>query len=309
MTSQKTEIDWLRVRAQARPDAFLAATTPLFGVLASAFSARPCRGKDGFAQGWELLGGGVLLGRLDFGGDHMRGWSRLNLTGQGCKFVTSWDDLASIEALPAAELRRVDVCLTTWRGEVSHESVLEAHAAGRFSCGGRPPNLKQITHSEASRGRTCYIGERDSDKMLRAYEKGRQVAGQYPSTTLTHIDGCPVDDIYRLEVENKAATRPLPWDLIDRRDQYFAGAYPYLADVLPGIDSEILVGRRLRPGMHELGAALAHIRTQYGSALFTALTVAHGDIGAVWERIVGEHHHPSLVDAGALLLEDLPSVA
>jgi hypothetical protein len=45
------------------------------------------------------------------------------------------------------------------------------------------------------------------------------------------------------------------------------------------------------------------LRTQYGNTLFTALAAHHGDIGAVWEKIVGTHHNQKLVDEGVLMVE------
>jgi DNA relaxase NicK len=91
--------------------------------------------------------------------------------------------------------------------------------------------------------------------------------------------------------------------VIDRRDQYFAGAYPYLGQVLTGVESEALVMRRERGPQLDLALALECIRTQYGSTLFTALTAHHGDIGAVWDRICGKKHNQRLVNAGVLQVD------
>jgi hypothetical protein len=45
----------------------------------------------------------------------------------------------------------------------------------------------------------------------------------------------------------------------------------------------------------DLAAMLEHCRTQYGNALFTALTAYHGDIFAVWNKIVGKDHNEALL--------------
>jgi hypothetical protein len=52
-----------------------------------------------------------------------------------------------------------------------------------------------------------------------------------------------------------------------------------------------------------LKARLANIRAMWGTTLFTALTVAHGDIGAVWAQIVGEKHNADMVAAGVLMVD------
>ena len=302
----RTTIDWLRLRARCDPGEALEALRPLYGGYGEHLRlGDPCRGLLGFQRGIPvLLGENVPLGRLDWGGDSQRGWLRVDLPGKGCGFVTDWDALEELEALPGAELRRLDVALTTWQGEVSHDLVVEAHGRGEFTTGGRPPNLQQITHSQVEAGRTCYVGSRKGDKFFRAYEKGRELAGKLgQGLHVTHIDGYRVEDIYRCELELKAESTPIPWETVERRDQYFAGAYRFCAQVLPGIEPDILQRRPDKSPQRELRAMLANIRHQYGNALFTALTCYHGDIGAVWAKVCGQEHHRGLLEAGALLVD------
>lgn len=264
------------------------------------------RGIMGFQQGATLQIADMPIGRLDYGGESQRGWVRVDITGKGCEWVQDWPALDSVEALPSAQLRRLDIALTTWEGQVTHEQVVKAHTAGRFTIR-RPPKLKQILSSDPRAGRTCYIGERErSDKFMRCYEKGFELAAKYAGRVpgeVTHIDGKRIEDIYRCEVEFKATGTDIPWEVVDRRDQYFAGAYPFCGDVLPGVDSDILMRRPQRAPQTDLQAVLDNCRIQYGPALFTALRAYHGDIGAVWDKIVGDHHSQPLIEAGVLLVE------
>ena len=302
--TQKTSVDWLRFRTQADVIPGLEALRSLYGPQAGALNLHHLpRGKDGFQRGAEVRLADLSIGRVDFGGESQRGWVRWNITGQGCEWVTDWDAIEEVEALPAAELRRVDVALTTWQGEVTHEQVVAAHEAGRFTCGGRPPNMRLILNSDTRRGRTCEVGKRGSDKFLRAYEKGFELAGKWAALNLTHIDGFAIEDIFRCEVELQAETRPVPWEVVPRRDQYFAGSYPFCADILPGVEADILTRRPERSPQYELAAMLEQVRTQFGKALYTAMVARHGDFGAVWERIVGREHHQGLVQAGVLLVD------
>jgi DNA relaxase NicK len=210
-----------------------------------------------------------------------------------------------LQTLPALSLRRCDIALDTVGRQVTHESVVGAYRVGMFAAPGRPgrpPKCQRIESERPEDGRTVYIGSRENDKFFRGYEKGLKLASQ-SGGTLTHIEGVPVGDMYRCELELKAKSGALPDDLIDCRDQYFAGAYPYLQHVLHDVVPEVMViDRRLAPRIN-LDRMLEHIRTQYGSTLFTALTVHHGDIGAVWERICGAKHNEDLLRAGALLME------
>lgn len=304
MTPSKTTIDWLRFRTQANPREGLEALRGLYGEAGGFLQlASMDRGKDGFQSAAALTIGDCVLGRVDFGGASQRGWARWNITGRGCEWVRAWDAIADLEALPAAEIRRLDVALTTWKGEVTHATIEAAHGAGRFCCGGRPPDMQTILNTNPRAGRTCNIGKREkSDKFFRGYEKGFEMASKYPGEVIS-IDGFPVEDIYRCEVEMKAVATPIPWEVVERRDQYFAGSYPFCAEVLPGVEADILQRRPERAPQTDLAAALENCRIQYGATLFTALTAHHGDIGAVWQRIVGRDHNPALLAAGVLLVE------
>lgn len=303
---QKTTVDWLRARAQAEPRDILEALRPAFGDVGKLLKLNHLdRGILGFRQGAEIWVGGMAIGRMDFGGESQRGWVRLDITGKGCDWVMDWDAFNHIEELPSAELRRVDLALTTWEGEITHEMVVKAHKKGRFVTSGRPPALQQVTSSDRRAGKTCYVGKRDADKFMRCYEKGFELAGKFSRAPgeITHIDGKKVEDIYRCEVEFKAQSTVIPWEVIERRDQYFAGAYPFCGDVLPNVEADILMRRPQREPQIDLQAALDNCRLQFGPTLYTALRAYHGDIGAVWDKVIGDHHNEALVKAGVLLVD------
>ena len=119
----------------------------------------------------------------------------------------------------------------------------------------------------------------------------------------THIDGKQVENIYRCELELKAENREIPWEVIERRDQYFAGAYPFCADILPGIEADILMRRPDRAPQTDLAVALENCRIQFGATLYTALHAYAGDMTAVWDKVVGKTHSDALLRAGVLLVD------
>ncbi len=314
MNPVKTTVDWLRFRTQASPLEGLEALRPLFGAKASSINLKPLeRGGDGFQQACALRLGEWVLGRVDFGGESQRGWVRWNVTGEGCENVTDWDALAECERLSASEVRRLDIALTTWRGEVRHGTIVDAHGAGGFVSGGRPPALQQITSSDPLAGRTCYVGKRTADKFFRGYEKGFELlaklgrrhrcaaAGLGGSGWL--IDGFPAEDIYRCEVELKAESHAVPWEVVERRDHYFGGCYPFLAELLPDAECDILMRRPERAPQAVLSAALESARIQYGATLYTALQAFGGDYMRVFDAVVGRQHNPALLAAGVLEVE------
>ena len=300
---QKTTIDWLTFRTKAEPEQALEALKPLYGSAATLLSLKALqRGAMGFQQAAAVVLGDMPVARIDFGGESQRGWSRVAMTGKGCEWVQDWTAMQSIEELPASEIRRLDIALTTWNGQVSHDSVVLAHSLGKFGTGGRNPDLQQITSSNPIAGKTCYIGNRKSDRFLRAYEKGYEMNAK-AGGNLTHIDGHPIEDIYRTELELKASATDLPWSLIERRDEYFSGAYPFCAELLPNVDADVLQRRPDREPQTDLSAALANIKIQYGATLFTALHAYGGDMTTVWDRIIGTEHSKPLLEAGVLLVD------
>lgn len=280
----------------------------MFGTLGQDLCLKPLkRGLLGFDQAAQIVVDDLVLGRMDFGGESQRGWVRVDLPGTGCEWVTAWPEASNLEDVGRASIRRIDVALTTWRGEVTHDRVVEAHRLGRFTLR-RPPVLQTIESSDPYAGKTCYIGRREkSDKFMRCYEKGWQMLGALPRSVdrgqITEIDGFPPAGIYRCEVEFKAVTSDIPWDLIDRRDEFFAGAYPFCADILPGIEPDILQRRSERTAQTALALALENARIQFGPTLFTALAAYGGDIHAVWDKIVGRQHNDALTSTGVLLVD------
>lgn len=302
----KTTIDWLRVRVQAEPRDALEALRGMYGTLGPSlcFKTLP-RGILGFQRALSVQVEDMPLGRMDFGGESQRGWVRLDLPAKGCEWVQDWAEVAQLEQLPQAEIRRCDIALTTWDGEVTHQTVVDAHRNGRFITRGRPPEMQTISSTDDRAGKTNYIGTRaKSDKFFRGYEKGYELAAKCPAAfVVTHIDSKRVEDIYRCELELKAESGPIPWEVVERRDQYFAGAYPFCADVLPGVEADILMRRPERAPQTDLAAVLGHCRTQYGAALYTALRAYGGDITAVWDKVVGDHHSQPLLEAGVLLVD------
>jgi DNA relaxase NicK len=301
---QKTTIDWLRFRTQSGPKQTLEALRPVFGTLGQSIRLQGLpRGILGFQQACQIVVGDMPIGRMDYGGESQNGWVRVDIPGKGCQWMET-GEIASVEQLEQAEIRRLDIALTTWHGEVGHDQVVQAHTDGRFTIR-RPPNLQQILNSDG--GRTCNIGQREkSDKFMRCYEKGfemvSKMGGNLPGK-VTHIEGSRVEDIYRCEVELKAVTTDIPWEVIERRDQYFAGAYPFCADVLPNVEADILKRRPERDAQTSLAAALENCRVQFGPTLFTALHAYQGDMTAVWEKIIGDHHSQALLETGVLLVD------
>lgn len=306
MSAQRSHIDWLALRSQAQIPQTVDVLKGVFGAAGPALNiAHRQRGWMGYKQSADIRLGDMNVGLMAWGGDNQRGWVHASITGLGCEWVTDWDAVPdALDTLPDVDLRRCDIALDIKDRSVTHDTVMDAYRAGGFTSNGRPPRCQQVISEDPMDGRTIYVGSRENDKFFRAYEKGLQLRAKFKSSgEMTHVNGCPVQDLYRLELELKAKTGPLPLDLIQRRDQYLAGSYPYLQQVLEDVQPEIMVIDRKTAPTLELAAALGNIRRQYGNTLFTALTAYHGDIGAVMAKVMGSEHNEALIRAGVLLVE------
>lgn len=300
-----TSVDWLGFRTQDEPLTCLEAIRGAFGPAGAVLRSTPKkRGKQGFDRSDTLSLGDFVIGDMSFGGETMRGWVWVEISGKGCAWVNDWNRCEDeISQLSEFQYKRVDLALDTYKREVTHETVLAAHENGLFTTGGKPPSIRQILPGDPQDGRTCYVGKRDQPKFLRAYEKGYETVKDFPRPLLTDmIHGVPIADWYRLELELKAKNQPLPDDLIENRDQYFAGAYPYLQSVLD-VEPQVLRLSRDKHPQRKLASMLETMRTQWGNTLFTALAAMDGDIGAVWDKIVGNRHNQRLLEEGVLLVD------
>jgi DNA relaxase NicK len=303
----KTTIDWLAFRTRTPHLSVIEAMRPMFGTASDLVTFRPgLKGKDGWLYAGELVMVDITIGRIDYGGESQRGWVRVNLSGAGCEWVQDWNIAVGLgKSLQDAQIKRLDIALTTHSGEVSDASIVAAYAAGAFTAGGRPPEMRSITSSDPRAGRTRYIGSRKSHKFLRCYEKGFEMIKDVPylKATATHISGHKVEDIYRVELELKDVDKLIPWEVISGRDQVFAGAYPFCADLLPGVPHWRMLNLPDLKPKAALETALNHCRVAYGPTLRAALMAFDGDGSKLLERVLSESPSHALVEAGVLTVD------
>lgn len=319
MTPNLTKIDRLAISFSEDLDAARFWLDQNFSHLGEA-KATDKGGMLGFKRSIVVAYADVPVARIGYGGTSQKHRAYMDVSGVGCGMVSSWENMESriTSSLPNSVIKRVDIAADYYKKEVTHDAVYDAYVTGQFKRegSGRPPKMSQILPGDSNEGRTIYVGSRENDTFFRGYEKGKKEFQSYLALLLkkgftddleghTHRKNGEVyqlGDWYRCELELKSKSRDLPDDIISNRDQYFAGAYPYLADILPSAEPKTINTQR-KLAMVELEVALQHIRTQYGSTLFTALHVMEGDITGLLERILGDHHNERLLAAGVLLPE------
>ena len=304
MTTAK--VDWLSFRTKSLPNQAGSALAECFGGRHRVMLGNERPGWQGYDRAGSVTLDGMRVGMYGAGGANQRGWATFQVDGQGCGWVEDWEAAVGVlEGLEDYEARRVDLAVDTFRREVSHAAVLEGYEAGEFTAHRNTPSMRKIEGSPRESGFTVYVGKRDQAKFFRGYEKGFEQLGKLGegwADVRVAEHGTPVADWYRCEVELKAKDGPLPVDLIERRDEYFAGSYPFCRKLIDAEPFQLALTREARPKA-ELAAAAANVRFQYGSTLFTLLHAHGGDISAVWDLVCGDRHCQRLIEAGVFLVD------
>ena len=171
------------------------------------------KGWFGYKHRFDLGGFGILA----HGGESQRGSYHVEINATGCAHVQDWEKVRAWGEAHGATITRVDLAHDDIEGEtVSISAAREWLEAGDFSTNGRPPNASLIDDLGSCKGKTLYIGNRQSGKLCRVYEKGRQLG--YTSSSWV-----------RVEVELRNKSRVIPWDVLANPGHYLAGAYPCLS--------------------------------------------------------------------------------
>lgn len=221
---QRVGVDWLNVTlpwagsAQELLDAIrLWFAIPVYGIERA--------GLHGFSDGiaiWGYIGGRSLeLGVVAFGGEAQQGRWLVSLSGTGCGLVDSWWVVRTwLDEQAECRITRLDLACDLHEGEFTVDDAVSWHEAGKFNLGGRNPRTRTDGDwLERVHGRTLYIGRREHGKMLRVYEKGKEL-------------GWLDSEWVRFEVQLGNRDRVIPFEALTERDQFFAGAYPALEQLL-----------------------------------------------------------------------------
>lgn len=310
-----TTLDWVGFRSKEPLDSVQNTVRKCFMGSRSTEILDIGRGWNGYERSFVINFQGKRVGMIASGGANMRDWTQVNLTGSAIPHIAGNAAETLTESITRlrGQLKRVDLALTTQDGSVSLKTVRDAYASGGFTSGGRRPKIREQgpgQHGHSADGTTIYIGERDQPKFARCYEKGYELAKECNRSIKAHtglscgdivsIDGVPVKDIFRCEVEYKPDPITCPIDLLINSDAYFAGAYPYFSTLVQA-KPELFCLTPLRTAQLLMDEALAQVRHQYGNTLFTALMTHYGDMTAVWDKIVGDRHCAALVERGVLV--------
>lgn len=214
----------------------------------------------GYARGVKFyvrrFGELVNIGRCDWGGALHLGRARLELFGSGSSIVKHWWGVEHwLEEQSQVKITRVDLALDFLNGEYGIKDAVEWLQSGLFNNGGRNPRHStpgDWLNAQPVHGRTLEIGRRENGKMLRVYEKGRQL-------------GDPGSHWTRFEVEIRNNDREIPLDVLTNPGRYFAGAYKALEGLSDHAPQRIATQQK--EGQISLERMTDVVRTQYGPFL------------------------------------------
>ena len=126
---------------------------------------------------------------------------------------------------------------------------------------------------------------------------------------MDHMGMVNVEDVYRVELELKNVDKYIPWTVIGRRDDVFAGAYPFCAELLPEAPHWVMQQLPSFKPRAALLEALGNAFRSYG-ATWKAAHIAYGGTDeallALAREMLASEPSPRLVDAGVLTVEHEP---
>jgi phage replication initiation protein len=206
------------------------------------------------------------------------------LSGDGCSAAREgWEkrlfDFLTTRCGSRAKLTRVDLAYDDYAG--TRYSVDQADAdfdANRFNCGGRNPNHEYRGNWKRpnGKGRTLYIGNRDSGKFCRVYEKGRQL-------------GDKSSEWVRVEVEMKAVQRILPFEILLNPGQYLAASYPAFAWIKDRQERVLTIQKKTEMTYQ---SAVANAKKQIGAVVNVMLEI-EGSAERVVDMLIKHGRIPS----------------
>lgn len=269
VSPQIAHIDWFAFTLTPPKDAgvvWLIQQLPeLFGIGAAMPTGK---GWNGYKLRHTLTNGeGADYGLLAHGGESQRGSIHVELNAQGCALITDWGRIKVWGEQNNVTITRLDLAHDDMTGEVATvEVALEWLQAGAFNLNGRPAKARLIDDLGTGDGKTLYVGKRQNGKMLRVYEKGKQL-GDNESLWV------------RVEVELRNKSRLIPWDALISPGHYLAGAYPNALGYLSEVQVKI---RTISKAVKiSYARAVENARQMVGKTVNVMMQFLSGDYAAV----------------------------
>ena len=172
------------------------------------------RGAYGWKRSYDF---GISKAIFAIGGQ--RGRAYVSLSGEACQRIPGSEWSALVEFLGdqyRGRITRWDGAVDDFEGVHSVDWAVSQYEEGGFSAGGNRPGHavsgSWLDGDPTGRGRTLYVGLRRNGKVIRVYEKGKQLGDRWSPWVR-----------WELELHNR--DREIPWDVLLEPGRYVAGAY------------------------------------------------------------------------------------
>jgi phage replication initiation protein len=227
------------------------------------------KGLHGWKRSFKFSNTGAMLG---IGGQNETVF--LSLSGEACTLIPleAWPVLVTLlETHYHAKITRWDGAVDDFEGIHSVDWAVGQYLENNFNAGGNRPSCNQHGNwiEPDGRGRTFEIGKRKNGKMMRVYEKGKQLGDAFSSWV-------------RLELELHNRDREIPWDVVLNPGGYVAGSYPCMGWVNDELSRIATLQKKAKIGYD----ALTHnARVSYGR-LINVMLQQEGTPEKVIERLI-----------------------
>lgn len=227
------------------------------------------KGWNGYKHRLDIEGVGLVA----YGGNGDT--IHIEMTGAGCMQVKDWDEVVQSLELLEARITRLDLAVDDFDGQTYNLDWCKAqYFAGKFDpARGAKPIPRLVDDMGSGKGSTFYLGSRESGKLFRGYEKGKE-------------QGDPESPWFRCEVEWRNRHREIPIDAIRNPGKYFAGSYA-------AFHGHALEQRTIKTVAHVAQAhiekATEHARKQAGRVIHALLA-----LGLKVDEVMARLHVPEL---------------
>lgn len=220
-------------------------------------------GWNGYKTRYNLSNGNdVSLGLIAAGGKQQRGTVHVELNAHACALVKDFHAFAAWGESIQAKITRIDLAHDDLEGSsVNIEIAKVWFEQGLFTSTGRSPKGRLYDDMGTGEGKTLYIGKREHGKMLRIYEKGKQL-------------GDKSSQWVRVELELRNKNRFIPWGVLSSPGKYLAGSYRCL-HFLSIIQEKIRTIKKA--AKISFARSVEHARLMVGKLVNVMMIVAGGD--------------------------------
>lgn len=240
-----------------------------------------CRGGfSGYPHSAKVLVNGQQAGLCAWGAKNHGCY--FSLSGVGTAVIDTLELHEALKQLPGAKITRLDIAYDSLKGKQDVKLARRMATSGDYCSGGRPASYCYIESGHLSKltayvknawrgrkpkteslkkrygfipdkGRSFYVGSRESGKLLRVYEKGKQLKDKKHSKWV------------RWELELRANSRDIPFDALKEPSKYMAGAYPALAFI--NVEEQCVIATHKRKWFTSIDNAIDNGATQSGKLI------------------------------------------